>query len=88
MVAFLKERDEPGGPSAYLSITANSLYLGKIGIYTMQTMIGDSFMVCLSSYWQCRSKHIDALGISHVYCLGQRQTSSRRILNIAYSEPG
>lgn len=52
MIAFLQYREEPGGPSTYLSISADPLYLTKIGIYTAQTVIGDSFMVSYIIYYE------------------------------------
>lgn len=50
MMAFLQGRDKAGGPSAYLSSTSSSLYIAKIAVYTASTMVGDCFMVKITSY--------------------------------------
>lgn len=45
MTAFLQERNKPGGPSAYLNSTSNTLYIAKTAVYTAQTIVGDAYMV-------------------------------------------
>lgn len=45
MIAFLSKNNGPGEIDEWLSGTSDALYLANVGIYVIQTLIGDSFMV-------------------------------------------
>ncbi|KAH8111780.1 hypothetical protein DFH11DRAFT_1611931 [Phellopilus nigrolimitatus] len=52
VLAFINERDELGGPDAYFAATSDTLYLFKVGLYTIQTLVGDAFLIYrLSVVW-------------------------------------
>ena len=86
MIAFLQLRNEAGGPSAYLALSANPLYLANIGIYTAQILIGDSFMARIYTYSALIIISHDVPGIPRIYCMGKGQTSSMLGIGFPHSK--
>ncbi|KAH8111796.1 hypothetical protein DFH11DRAFT_578183 [Phellopilus nigrolimitatus] len=44
-LGFIDKRDERGGPDAYFAATTGVPYFFKVGLYTMQTLVGDGFVI-------------------------------------------
>ena len=69
MIGFIDNR---GNPDAYLTVFNEPLYVAEIAVYVLQTLIGDSFIVCARPYYSPALLLSDVLQLHDIYLLRLR----------------